>query len=47
MAGLRSEIPVELTSFVGREGEITGLKEMLPKSRLVTLTGVGGSGKQS
>jgi Ni2+-binding GTPase involved in maturation of urease and hydrogenase len=45
MATRRSRLPAELTSFVGRELEITTLRGLLPKSRLVTLTGVGGSGK--
>ncbi|WP_307808286.1 AfsR/SARP family transcriptional regulator [Streptomyces oryzae] len=34
-----------LTSFVGREGEISALCEELGKARLVTLTGPGGAGK--
>jgi len=34
-----------MTSFVGRERELMQLSEMLERSRLVTLTGVGGSGK--
>ena len=41
----RSNLPLMLTSFIGRErerGEVTGL---LQRSRLVTLTGPGGCGK--
>src|SRR4051794_26045287 len=38
-------LPGELTSFVGRRPEISQVKEMLGRSRLVTLTGVGGVGK--
>ncbi|WP_308341202.1 BTAD domain-containing putative transcriptional regulator [Streptomyces sp. JJ36] len=34
-----------LTSFVGREGELATLHADLARSRLVTLTGPGGSGK--
>ncbi|MFK0014519.1 BTAD domain-containing putative transcriptional regulator [Streptomyces sp. NPDC091027] len=34
-----------LTSFVGREAELSGLREDLARLRLVTLTGPGGSGK--
>jgi predicted ATPase/DNA-binding SARP family transcriptional activator len=35
----------QLTSFVGRERELVEIKELLVSSRLVTLTGPGGSGK--
>lgn len=38
-------IPAQLTSFVGREVELTSLLEVLAESRLVTLTGAGGIGK--
>ncbi|MFG2149415.1 ATP-binding protein [Streptomyces sp. NPDC048696] len=34
-----------LTSFVGREPELTAIREDLTRHRLVTLTGPGGSGK--
>lgn len=34
-----------LTSFVGREHDLTSLSEDLARARLVTLTGPGGSGK--
>ena len=37
--------PVSLTSLVGREREIRDLETLLGAQRLVTLTGVGGSGK--
>ncbi|MDV7089163.1 ATP-binding protein [Rhodococcus opacus] len=38
-------LPVELTSFVGRRRELTEAKRLLSLARLVTLTGVGGVGK--
>lgn len=38
-------VPADLTSFVGRSREITDLTELLRRSRLLTLTGAGGSGK--
>ena len=38
-------LPVELTSFVGRRRELGEVKRLLGASRLVTLTGVGGTGK--
>lgn len=40
-----SNLPVQVTSFVGRVQESAELEELLGGSRLVTLTGVGGSGK--
>jgi predicted ATPase/class 3 adenylate cyclase len=38
-------LPVQLTSFIGRDDEIKTLRDALSASRLVTLTGVGGVGK--
>jgi non-specific serine/threonine protein kinase len=38
-------LPAEITSFVGRRRELADAKRALSKSRLVTLTGVGGVGK--
>ena len=38
-------LPTEATSFVGREAELNTIAELLGLSRLVTLTGPGGSGK--
>jgi predicted ATPase/DNA-binding CsgD family transcriptional regulator len=38
-------LPAELTSFVGRRGELAEVRRLLAGSRLVTLTGIGGIGK--
>ena len=42
---LPGNLPRQLTSFVGRERELRELRELLERSRLLTLTGPGGSGK--
>ena len=42
---LPNNLPLQLTSFIGREDEMAEIKQMLQDSRLVTLTGSGGSGK--
>ncbi|MFN8413250.1 MAG: NB-ARC domain-containing protein [Anaerolineales bacterium] len=41
----RTNLPSQLTSFIGRENEIREVKEALSKHRLVNLTGPGGIGK--
>ena len=38
-------LPLQLTSFVGREDQLVVLTKLLGASRLVTLTGMGGVGK--
>ena len=38
-------LPLELTSFVGRRHELTEARNLLARSRMVTLTGIGGVGK--
>ncbi|OBK10418.1 LuxR family transcriptional regulator [Mycobacterium asiaticum] len=38
-------LPVQLTSFVGRQDQISSLRNALAGNRLVTLTGAGGVGK--
>ncbi|ONI92041.1 LuxR family transcriptional regulator [Saccharothrix sp. ALI-22-I] len=43
--GRVGNLPLELTSFVGRRREVAEAKRVLSASRLVTLTGVGGVGK--
>ncbi|MFI6687949.1 ATP-binding protein [Streptomyces sp. NPDC050485] len=40
-----SRLPAQLTSFVGRDGELAALTGLLGASRLVTLIGTGGTGK--
>ncbi len=43
-----NNLPIQLTSFIGREQEITGIKQLLSSRssvRLLTLTGAGGCGK--
>jgi len=48
MAAVRAgagNLPAELTSFVGRRGEVAEVRRLLGESRLVTLTGAGGVGK--
>src|SRR5215468_2782466 len=44
-ARVAGNLPAELTSFVGRRGELAEVRRLLASSRLVTLTGVGGVGK--
>ena len=41
----RHNLPSPLTSFVGREREMVEVKRSLSMTRLLTLSGVGGSGK--
>jgi predicted ATPase len=45
LASTPNNLPSQMTSFVGREREMTELKELLSRSRLVTVLGVGGLGK--
>jgi predicted ATPase len=41
----RNNLPVQLTSFIGRQNEIMEIKQELKDHHLVTLTGPGGTGK--
>ncbi len=41
----RSNLPVQLTSFVGRDRERVEIEALLNRARLVTLIGTGGTGK--
>jgi predicted ATPase/class 3 adenylate cyclase len=40
-----NNLPIQLTSFIGRAREITEVKRLLAGARFVTLTGSGGAGK--
>jgi len=40
-----NNLPIQLTSFIGRSTELGEVKQLLTKERLLTLTGPGGSGK--
>ena len=41
----KHNLPVQLTSFIGREDEVQEINSLLSKVPLVTLTGSGGAGK--
>ena len=41
----RSNLPIQLTSFVGRETELAEIRDLVGRHRLVTLIGTGGTGK--
>jgi predicted ATPase/DNA-binding SARP family transcriptional activator len=45
LAGGKHNLPLARTSFIGRERERLEVKRLLAMTRLLTLTGVGGSGK--
>jgi predicted ATPase/class 3 adenylate cyclase len=42
---LPNNLPVQLTTFIGRDREMAEVRALVGSSRLVTLTGAGGSGK--
>jgi len=41
----RTNLPLQLTSFVGRDDDLAQVKNLLRRSRLITLAGPGGIGK--
>jgi class 3 adenylate cyclase len=43
--GRPNNLPAQLTRFIGRGEEIARIRELLDANRLVTLTGIGGTGK--
>ena len=42
---LPNNLPVQASSFIGRDAELAAVSRLVAASRLVTLTGAGGSGK--
>jgi predicted ATPase/class 3 adenylate cyclase len=42
---IRDNLPLSLTSFIGRERDVDELEHLLWRSRLLTITGPGGAGK--
>jgi len=42
---LLTNLPAQVSSFIGREAELTEVRALVGRSRLVTLTGTGGAGK--
>ena len=45
LESIPNNLPVQLTSFVGREREMAEVKRLLASTRLLTLSGTGGTGK--
>ncbi|MGO9489721.1 MAG: ATP-binding protein, partial [Solirubrobacteraceae bacterium] len=45
LSALPNNLPLQTSTFVGREAEIAEVRELLGRSRLLTLTGAGGCGK--
>jgi predicted ATPase/class 3 adenylate cyclase len=43
--GVRNNLPAERTNFIGRDADLAAVREHLATNQLVTLVGVGGSGK--
>ncbi len=40
-----TNLPIQLTSFIGRESDLVNVELMLSEARLITITGPGGCGK--
>ncbi|MEY2449378.1 MAG: hypothetical protein QOH79_2854 [Acidimicrobiaceae bacterium] len=45
LGALPTNLPAQVSSFVGREAELTSVRAAMREHRLVTLTGAGGCGK--
>jgi predicted ATPase/class 3 adenylate cyclase len=45
LESIPNNLPIQLTSFVGREKEMAEVKRLLGSTRLLTLSGMGGTGK--
>ena len=45
LSAFANNLPEQLTTFIGRETEMAEVKHLLSRSRLLTLSGSGGSGK--
>jgi class 3 adenylate cyclase len=45
LSELPNNLPLQVTSFVGREKELAEVEKLIRKNRLVTFTGSGGTGK--
>jgi predicted ATPase/DNA-binding CsgD family transcriptional regulator len=43
--GLLTNLPAQVSSFIGRDAELAEMRRLAAGSRLVTLTGAGGAGK--
>jgi predicted ATPase/DNA-binding CsgD family transcriptional regulator len=44
-AGRLTNLPAQVSSFIGREAELAAVRRLVAGSRLITLTGTGGAGK--
>jgi predicted ATPase/DNA-binding SARP family transcriptional activator len=45
LAARLTNLPIPISSFIGRGRELATIKQLVAKARLVTLTGAGGNGK--